>query len=125
MSTKHTLGPWHTKAGLTQMCDDDATTVARGRPHGNDGAFWWIFSPAETHGDAEADARLIAEAPELLESLTDLMSSRSLLEEAALRPFQAHQWSERDCLLRDLREQLTRAEERAGAAIARAKGEPA
>lgn len=68
MSTKHTPGPWHTKAGLTQMCDDDATTVARGRPHGNDGAFWWIFSPAETHGDAEADARLIAAAPKLLQA---------------------------------------------------------
>lgn len=73
MSTKHTPGPWHTKAGLTQMCDDDATTVARGRPHGNDGAFWWIFSPAETHGDAEADARLIAAAPELLAALQALM----------------------------------------------------
>lgn len=69
MSTKHTPGPWHAKAGLTQMCDPDATTVARCSPHGNEGAFWWIFSPAETHGDAEADARLISAAPELLEAL--------------------------------------------------------
>ena len=66
---EHTTGPWHTKAGMTQMCDDDATTVARARAHGDDGAFWWIFSPADGHGEAEADARLIAAAPELLDAL--------------------------------------------------------
>ena len=27
---------------------------------------WWIFSPADTHGDRSADARLIAAAPDLL-----------------------------------------------------------
>lgn len=68
MDSKHTPGPWHAKAGVTQMCDSDSTTVARGRPHGSEGAFWWIFSPYD-HGDAEADARLLAAAPDLLEAL--------------------------------------------------------
>jgi hypothetical protein len=54
------------------MCDTDTTVAyvptrfdfATGEsvPH-------WIFSPAEHHGDQEADARLIAAAPELLEAL--------------------------------------------------------
>src|SRR5574341_630153 len=58
-AAKHTLGPWHAKAGMTQMCDPESTTIARCGVAGNEGAFWWIFSSAEA-GDG---IRLAASQP--------------------------------------------------------------
>jgi hypothetical protein len=63
-----TPGPWEAKRSATQMCSED-TTVATVGPAEKDGARWWIFSPAEDHGDNESTARLVSAAPELLEAL--------------------------------------------------------
>lgn len=60
----HTPGPWRTKRSLTQMCDDGTTVASLGGE-----IPWWIFSDADTHGDREADARLVSAAPELLAAL--------------------------------------------------------
>lgn len=65
----HTPGPWRATAGMSQMCDF-GTTLARGRPTG-DQSFWWIFSDADGHGDPDADAALIAAAPDLLAALRE------------------------------------------------------
>jgi hypothetical protein len=62
-TAKHTPGPWYAKQGNDQLVSDDTTVVSL-HPGG-----WHVFSPADTHGDSEADARLIAAAPELLEAL--------------------------------------------------------
>lgn len=48
----------------------------------------WIFSDADTHGDREADARLIATAPELLAE-RDALKARSEEMEEALAEAQA------------------------------------
>jgi hypothetical protein len=66
--SKHTPGPWTTKRGTSQMVSTD-TTVAALSDHADDGARYWIFSPADGHGDRAADAALIAAAPEMLEAL--------------------------------------------------------
>lgn len=60
---KFTPGPWYAKQSLSQMCSQDTTVAEIGA--GGTGGSWWIFSPAETHGDRAADARLIASAPDL------------------------------------------------------------
>jgi hypothetical protein len=67
--SKHTLGPWRSVKGNSQMCDDGTTIYHRG----NIG----VYSDAEEHGDAEADARLIAAAPELLEQLEYIVNNIS------------------------------------------------
>ena len=64
----YTEGPWEARRGLTQMCDPVNTTVATVGPAGKDGVRWWVFSPADDHGDPEATAKLVAAAPELLEA---------------------------------------------------------
>jgi hypothetical protein len=69
MEAKHTGGEWFARSGLTQLCAKDATTLCQVGPAAADGSFWWVFSTAETHGDAEATARLIAAAPETTEAL--------------------------------------------------------
>jgi hypothetical protein len=68
-----TPGPWHARRGVSQMCDPDATTVANVGPVDADGARWWIFSPAEDHGDSEATARLVASAPAMQQALAKLV----------------------------------------------------
>jgi hypothetical protein len=72
MDAKHTGGEWFARSGLTQLCAEDATTLCQVGPAAADGSFWWVFSTVETHGDAEATARLIAAAPDLLASLIEL-----------------------------------------------------
>lgn len=68
MTTKHTRGPWHTNKPIESngyvwvdpidgVCGEIATA--------------W---PTTTDGEAEANARLIAAAPELLEALIELNS---------------------------------------------------
>jgi hypothetical protein len=71
MEAKHTGGEWFARSGLTQLCAEDATTLCQVGPAAADGSFWWVFSTAETHGDAEATARLIAAAPDMLAALQD------------------------------------------------------
>ena len=69
MAAKHTGGEWFARSGLTQLCAEDATTLCQVGSAADDGSFWWVFSTADTHGDAEATARLIAAAPSLLREL--------------------------------------------------------
>ncbi len=69
---KFTPGPWYAKSGDSQMCSED-TTVARLGQRASDATHWWIFSPANDHGDSDADADLIAAAPELYAALAALM----------------------------------------------------
>jgi len=66
MSSKHTPGPW-------KICYDNDTGP-------NDGCFrqWWQVGPAQVnigsdHEEAEANARLIAAAPELLDACRALL----------------------------------------------------
>ena len=61
MEAKHTPGPWRATMGTSQMSDPGTTIYHQGR--------WGVYSDADSHGDQEADARLIAAAPELLEAL--------------------------------------------------------
>ena len=60
MEAKHTAGPWRATLGNSQMSDPGTTIYHRGQ--------WGVYSDADSHGDPEADARLIAAAPELLEA---------------------------------------------------------
>ena len=71
MNKQHTPGPWTVKSGVDQMCSPDTTVCSVSRT-ANDNRRWWIFSAAETHGDTEADARLIAAAPDLLAALEEI-----------------------------------------------------
>lgn len=56
-----TGGRWYVKEGVDQMICDD-TTIANLNG-------WFVFSDADTHGNKEMDAKLIAAAPELLKAL--------------------------------------------------------
>ena len=67
MNAKHTPGPWTAEFGIDQMVSMD-TTVCSIPAAGTRGG-WFIFSPADDNGEAEANARLIAAAPDLLEAL--------------------------------------------------------
>jgi len=58
MEAQHTSGPWRATPGNSQMSDPGTTIYHRGQ--------WGVYSDADAHGDHEADARLIAAAPELL-----------------------------------------------------------
>lgn len=59
METKHTKGPWHTGGK-----DDRVIYAADGYAVGNANVFH-----SKHEGDEEANARLMAAAPELLEAL--------------------------------------------------------
>lgn len=62
-----TPGQWRTKCAVSQMADEGTTVgVVRGDAAGSEPSHW-IFSDAETHGDAAADAALMAAAPDLLD----------------------------------------------------------
>lgn len=76
---KHTPGPWYYKAGINQMCSDDSTIceVIAKKPvveisTGTDKKYY-IFSPVDTVCSTEANARLIAAAPDLLAALEDIL----------------------------------------------------
>lgn len=62
-----TPGPWRARLVHNQM-DDPGTTLARVGPRLPDGRQWMVFSDAD-RGDPEADARLMAVAPRLLDVL--------------------------------------------------------
>lgn len=64
MSTKHTPGPWSYFHDTCAVCEanGDAEYIIDGPPGGNHGQF-----------SEEADARLIAAAPDLLEALIETL----------------------------------------------------
>jgi len=81
MSAEHTPGPWVAQYGVDQMCHLGTTVVSMPPVSGKEqssvfdvkarerGGRWFVFSASDTHGSAEADAHLIAAAPELLSAL--------------------------------------------------------
>lgn len=61
--SKHTLGPWSVSDGLsTRRLVADVQDGHQGLKR------WAVVHDGKTEGDAQADARLIAAAPELLEA---------------------------------------------------------
>jgi hypothetical protein len=70
MEKKFTPGPWEHRTGMNQMISDKTTVASLGIRTKEEGAMQdFIFSDAEEHGDQEADAKLIAAAPEMLDAL--------------------------------------------------------
>lgn len=105
---QHTLGPWEVQSG-EDACFHQGNRFAITKS-GTDGREPWQVTIAEiwpaTAGADEADARLIASAPELLEALHELEALFDYQGDA--RPYT---WQERLPML-----------ERARAAIAKAEG---
>lgn len=70
--TKATGGTWFYRLGTNQASGDPATTLAmvaaNRRQDGIDVAYW-IYSDVDTHGDHEADARLMAASRKMLHAL--------------------------------------------------------
>lgn len=64
---KRTPAPWRARLVHSQM-DDPGTTVAVAGPKLPDGRQWMLFADAD-RGDPEADAKLMAAAPMLLEAV--------------------------------------------------------
>lgn len=62
--SKYTKGPWRAISPYTQGVHNFASVAAVER--------WSIVAPDQRGGDPEADARLIASAPQLLEALQAL-----------------------------------------------------
>ena len=69
-AAKHTPGPWYANHGIDQMISPDTTVACLG----NKPSRWHIFSSGSpVHGDEQADANLIAAAPELLHACQMLL----------------------------------------------------
>lgn len=64
---KYTSGNWYAKEGIDQMVDEGTTVVQLKR----NGKKLFVFSDADTHGDIEADAKLIAAAPGMHSALAN------------------------------------------------------
>lgn len=83
MNTKHTPGPWMyagagaIKRDYTAIGCTDGETIASAWGHSNSGFF-------VSEEEKEANARLIAAAPELFEALLDMVSDHADLSEATL-----------------------------------------
>ena len=73
MSAKHTPGPWRIE-GYTRLIGGEVTghTISHGVNNYRDGPEGYVCT---TNGTSEADARLIAAAPDLLEALQYVMSA--------------------------------------------------
>lgn len=69
-TTQHTPSPWRARLVHSQM-EDPGSTLARVGPKLPDGRQWMVFSDAD-RGDPEADARLMAAAPQMLDALERL-----------------------------------------------------
>lgn len=74
-----TPGPWLCKRGASQTVYP-GTTVAEVGPTSTDVGRWWIFSDADEHGDAEADALLIAGAWAAAETIKRLEAEVQMLK---------------------------------------------
>lgn len=76
MTSKHTPGPWRVESGTTLVwgrCDeDDVSTYGMGIPvaEAKIGSSW-RNGPSVSAEEAEANARLIAAAPDLLAALAE------------------------------------------------------
>lgn len=77
---KRTPDPWRARLVHSQM-DDPGTTVAVAGPKLPDGRQWMLFADAD-RGDPEADARLMAAAPKLLELLESVVPSAGTSNDA-------------------------------------------
>lgn len=76
---KPTAGPWLCKRGASQTVYP-GTTIAEVGPTSTDVGRWWIFSDADEHGDAEADARLLASAWDAAETIKRLEAEVQMLK---------------------------------------------
>lgn len=108
---KHTLGPW-----AAQFDADDASDSPWGIRGGN--GFWvaCVFdSASKPHGSqSEANARLIAAAPEMYEALKELCAAQSFMNACAIQQNEEVRIHAVD--------RLIRAQERADAILAKAEG---
>lgn len=130
MTTKHTPGPWEASA----MGYESHPIYIRanyqlkrdGRLHGSAGAIAKI--PASSFHNIDANARLIAAAPELLEALDELVACKALKERIAIhQQLLVHEteeeFQEMDCVMADYARRHPAAWEKARAAIAKATGD--
>lgn len=67
MSAKHTPGPWRVEGRMTERGALTGHIISHGRNGYGDGPDGYV---CKTKGTSEADANLIAAAPELLKALT-------------------------------------------------------
>lgn len=82
MSTQHTPGPWHvSKASPTRVIESG--------PRGNSIAKMGLNLGACSQEEAEANARLIAAAPDLLEALQGMLLGFSLTQNPDAYPSDA------------------------------------
>lgn len=72
MSAKHTPGPWRIE-GYTRLLGGGVTghTISHGVNNYRDGPEGYVCT---TNGTSEADARLIAAAPDLFDALQDIVA---------------------------------------------------
>lgn len=71
---KHTPGPWI----IEDITDDGQSVISAASKNWIDFARVWVVTDESTDKEGEANARLIAAAPELLEALKDVMSAVEL-----------------------------------------------
>ena len=83
MNTKHTPGPWYNSTANPHAVNKDGKGLAIGiaTTHGTDDANYSDFFPSTE--EAQANARLIAAAPELLEALQMLSDTAGRIAQGA------------------------------------------
>jgi len=121
---KHTPGPWMAKH--REGSDGMWRTEVFSPTYGGIATCDWTpqnLGLGVTGTYREANARLIAAAPLLLEKLETLLSADAALRHATFRPYPAGEWYAQETLIRELGEKAREAREAARAAIAAAKGD--
>lgn len=66
--SQHTPGPWHAVANGGDDDDERLRIIVARDRYGDSSAIGEVYDPDPCNGDIEANARLIAAAPELLEA---------------------------------------------------------